>query len=510
MPSALLREMLYIRAEDVSDRLYKKIVKEFSHTIEVYVPPSLCEQCYKRYYSEPPCQEGEDCPYKKKTLTMFKKTSLNGHKVIGLWRGDLFLLRKVLGKRFTLVDKRDIVAANYPITFTKELWRHQKEAIRDWSKGKYGGMIKAPARSGKTVIGTYLTARLGLKTLILCHQDDLLDQFLDTFKEFTDFKNAAKIAGKPIIQKARKGNIVDLVEQDVDVILSTYQTFITKMGKVRLKKIQNRFGLLMVDECHLTGANCYSKVVTHINSFLRLGLTATPDRKDTRDVLAKYAIGPVTASVAPKELVGKGHLIYTQQSVGRWSYWATMVGRLVNKKARNEIIVSYALKDIADGHKLIMITDRRVHAQILAEMLIKYKVRPQILYRGVNRKKILRLARLGKLPVIIATRKIARFGLNVPPWSAYYCLTPINNPPNFYQEFSRVRTPHEGKKEPIVVRVFVDNFKASYACGNTCARVLKEQGFTVKKESYDEGLLSKVQKRKGKKSKVWSKFDLLD
>jgi superfamily II DNA or RNA helicase len=509
MPSALLREMLYIRAEDVDAKLYRKIVKNFTHTIKRYVPPSFCEGCYRKYDSEPPCQEGEECPYKTQTLIMFKKTSLNGRKVIGLWRGDLLLLREVLGKRFRFADKRDIVTASYPISFTKELWGHQKEAIRDWAKGKHGGMVKAPARSGKTVIGAYITVRLGLKTLILCHQDDLLDQFLETFKEFTDYKKAAKIAGQPIIQKARKGNIVNLVERDVDIILSTYQTFITKLGKGRLDQVKNKFGLVIVDEAHLVGANLYSKVTTNINSFLRLGLTATPDRKDGRDILAKYALGPVTASVAPKELVGNGYLIYTQQSVGQWAYWPTMVRRLVNKKARNEIIVSYALKDLADGHKLIMITDRRVHAQILAEMLIKYKARPQILYRGVNRKKILRLARQGKLPVIIATRKIARFGLNVPPWSAYYCLTPINNPPNFYQEFSRVRTPHEGKKDPIV-RVFVDNFKASYACGNTCARVLKEQGFTVKKESYDEGLLSKVLKRKGKKSKVWSKFDLLD
>jgi len=118
-----------------------------------------------------------------------------------------------------------------------------------------------------------------------------------------------------------------------------------------------------------------------------------------------------------------------------------------------------------------------------------------------DREKILKRLNKEKYQITVATRKIVRFGLNIPPWSCYYCCAPINNKPNFYQEMSRVRTPFvspktgKKKKKPLL-RIFVDSFDAAKRCMWTCKRVCKEQEFTIEDLTVEGKILKKVRKKK--------------
>ena len=51
-----------------------------------------------------------------------------------------------------------------------------------------GGLIKLSCGGGKTIIAIYLSYILKLKTLIIVHQDFLLDQWIDRFNSFTNAK----------------------------------------------------------------------------------------------------------------------------------------------------------------------------------------------------------------------------------------------------------------------------------------------------------------------------------
>ena len=511
-----MADRLYIPVEYVNYKMQNNLANLFTHEVERYISPGFCSACNTEHEYEPPCDEGENCPYKARKLFMYEKEVFKGKKTIAIWRGHLPLINKLFGKDFSIKDKRATPAATQgPIKFNDdfEIYNYQKEAISKWAGSGFGGMITAPARSGKTVLGAYITVRLGLKTLILCHQIELVDQFYTTFKKFTDGTAVSKFQPKPRVVRAIGGNIVDLVEQDIDVILSTYQTFLSIKGQQRLEDVRNSFGLLIVDEAHLVGSRCFSQVVTKFNSFLKLGLTATPDRKDGRDVLAKYATGPVVSHVSPPQLIGKAYMMSTNISPGQWSHWPTLISRLVNSKTRNKMIVATALKDLKLKRNLIMLTDRRKHAEVLVSMLKDAGVKRVFLYYGgmPNAKAILKKARLGKTNVLVATRKKARFGLDIPPLDTYYCLTPINNAPNFYQEFSRIRTPYEDKYDPLV-RVFVDKAGACRGCAKTCEKVLHEQGFTVNygRATYGKAKRSIQTDDSGyNRSPMWDKFSIL-
>ena len=495
-----MREKLYVPMRCVNGPLFEDLIAGFTHEVERYITPQFCDACYKENEGDVPCEEDrDDCPHRMKTLVMYDRIKLNGKRYLGLWRGDIPLLMDYF-QGFTIRDLRSRPKMKSKLKFKGKLRPYQIKAVKRWKEQPFGGMITAPARSGKTVIGCYLTIDLGFKTLILAHQIDLLDQFYTTFEELT---NLNKISTKknPVVAIAKKGNILQLVEQGVDVILSTYQTFISTYGGERLRQVRDSFGLVEVDECHLVGANMFSQVVTQLNPAFRLGLTATPERKDGRDVLARYALGNIQANVTPPQLNGVAIMVSTSFDVGQFHSWAIMLNRLAYNKQRNKLIVSYAEHDLKAGHCLVLITERRRQCEELNKMFTEKGIKSVILYGNIkDRKELLNTIRAGKVPVTIATRKIAQYGLNVPPWSCYYCLSPTNNPPNFYQEMSRIRTPHPGKPQPLV-RVFVDRFGAAYACAKTCASVLKQEKFKVIEKMVDADILKESRKRKKKKAK---------
>ena len=228
MKKAILKERVIIDSKQISPKLYRKIVADFTHEHKKFLVQEDCRNCSMEHDGDPPCTLNEGCERSTIFLPMYNITKKKSKTFLELWRGDMPKVLKTL-KGFKLKDKRSTNAANKKLKFIGKLKKHQLLAVLNWCRAKHGGMIVAPARSGKTVIGAYVTVQLGLKTLVLAHQIDLLDQFYDTFLKFT---NASKFRRSIVI--AEKGNIVKCVEQGYDIILSTYQTFISKACKERL------------------------------------------------------------------------------------------------------------------------------------------------------------------------------------------------------------------------------------------------------------------------------------
>lgn len=96
-----------------------------------------------------------------------------------------------------------------------------------------------------------------------------------------------------------------------------------------------------------------------------------------------------------------------------------------------------------------------------------------------NRDKLLEDMVAGKYRVIVANRQML-LGINVPRWTHFYNCLPSSNAPNYYQEMSRVRTPHTvtlrnrktgevktWEKKVAVVRDYLDDFGPCYGCMNT-------------------------------------------
>ena len=158
-----------------------------------------------------------------------------------------------------------------------ELRPYQEEARQaveeEWNKGTRRTLLVLPTGCGKTIVFAKVTEdriRQGSRVLILAHRGELLEQAAD------------KIA-----RSTRLGCAVEKAEQSClgswfRVVVGTVQTL---MREKRLNRFpEDYFGTIIIDEAHHCISDSYRKVLNHFPEAQVLGVTATPDRGDMRNL----------------------------------------------------------------------------------------------------------------------------------------------------------------------------------------------------------------------------------
>ena len=148
------------------------------------------------------------------------------------------------------------------------------DAILDlWSKGSDRLLLVLPTGCGKTIVFASVIkdrVRAGSRTLILAHRGELLDQAADKLRKTTGLASALE-----------KGDSSCLGSW-YSVTVGSVQTL---MRESRLKKFpDNYFTTIIIDEAHHCISDSYQRVLQHFSEAKVLGVTATPDRGDMRDL----------------------------------------------------------------------------------------------------------------------------------------------------------------------------------------------------------------------------------
>jgi superfamily II DNA or RNA helicase len=499
-------------------------------TNKAWIPEHLCdiEKVKKNYlirrYEEVACAQCEfkserhyyvcdTCAAFKGKYRLYEKKVIDGKNYIGLHIGDKLNMIKKAGLPKdvfnNLEDNRSEPKLKQAISFVGKLRSYQKDARAQWLEHKYGQLM-APPRSGKTILAVKLTLDLKVKTLILTHQGDLLTQMLNSFYEFTDIKELEFDQRKEFIGIAKKPEDF----KKWPIVLSTYQKFITDKGKKRLSKLVRKFGLVIIDEVHRANADAFSQVLSQFESKYKLGFTATPKRKDRKEFLIEHIIGPVTSKVEPEQIKPKLVVHYTG-ATPKYEYktWVPAMQFLARDKKRMEMIANLAVKDVINGHHIVIPVVFVKQAQALTDLINKKlyaktgKAELALAFTSKikDREKALEKIRAGKIKVTVGIRSLIQAGINVPRWSALYEISPISNRPNFQQETARVRTPApELNKPQPLIRFFLDeNMGMCKGCFGTCWQDLKEFDMSDKTREKALTILSKLNRfRKDKEYDV--------
>jgi len=131
----------------------------------------------------------------------------------------------------------------------------------------------AATGAGKTIMSSAL-AEWSVKTgqgkvLFLADSDELVSQGIDKI-----YKSTGMIAGK---EKA-----AERASRTRDVVVGSIQTL---AQPARLKTWpRDHFGLVIADEAHLSMADSWQRVLKHFGPAKQVGVTATPERGDDRDL----------------------------------------------------------------------------------------------------------------------------------------------------------------------------------------------------------------------------------
>ena len=460
----------------------KKILREnFKKTL---YNPQNCSvniiggKCAKRDGDAFTVGEGKDaclsCKFAKYKINLIQKD----RKGYSIERGNLTLVKllNISYKDSTSYPIIPKIAFRWNRLTDQDKASQQKTAIQEWLSYGYGQITAAP-RSGKTVMCVAISTILKTRTVIITHQKELLDQFYNTYTSLTNIRFLEKKYKKPLIKINPQESEVD----DLFIVLYTYQRFIHNN---KVKKIKRKFGLVIVDEVHRLAANAFSKVVSKFYARYRLGVTATPTRKDQLHFVSDAIIGPVVVKAMSEQLGCSVIKTETGRNYRKFVQWTTIIKWLTEDNERNNLICDYVLKDLKDNHKIVIPVDRVAHVSVLNSMILE---RDETIKIGCMhgstvpkiRKEVVAQAKTGEIDVLIATAKLIKEGLDIPPFSCIYSLMPQGNEENIYQQVSRIRTNYPNKNQPMI-RHFVDNVGVSEACFKIAMRVYSQLDFQVK------------------------------
>ncbi len=455
MMKVVKREAVFIPIKDLTKSEAEAIKAKLHFAFYEDKACSKCEWLEERHNDV--C---DNCAAFKGSFDLASKVKIKDNSYLKIPVGSY---KSVLRKHeYELVDKAKDRKIR-KIEFTGTLKATQEAAVQDAIK-KMRGVLEAPPRSGKTVIGTAMTCRLGVKTLILGAQKDWLEGFRETF--------VGSGTQKPLtdLNMKRIGFCKTLKDfETYDVCLATVQSLYSESGIKVLAQIRDMFSLIIIDEVHTAAASKFASIVSKLNAKYMLGLSGTPDRKDGKYVLVQNIVGPVLHEM---EAQAMSPLVATIKTKFKKSYkgrppWASMVSSLENDKARLELIANEAIADIKKGHLvLIPFAQKKAIAKTIDLINKKAGEVVAVEFTGSTAKKrpqLVQDARDYKVKVVVGTLKILSVGINIPRASMLYEVTMSSNLPNAKQRMMRVLTAHEGKPQP-TIKFFLDDSDVRKNC----------------------------------------------
>ncbi len=158
-----------------------------------------------------------------------------------------------------------------------ELRPYQQEARtaveEQWETGSDKTLLVLPTGCGKTIVFAKIAedcVKDGHRVLILAHRGELLEQAADKILQATGLRCA--------VEKAEQSSLDSFFRVTVGSVQSL-------MRESRLNRFeQSHFDRIIIDEAHHALSESYLRILDYFSDAKVLGVTATPDRGDMRNL----------------------------------------------------------------------------------------------------------------------------------------------------------------------------------------------------------------------------------
>lgn len=389
---------------------------------------------------------------------------------VAIPRGCKAQLEQLIQEAHVTAHYSDERSTGNPIEMAFKGTLHPEQQIAADQMLEYeDGIMSAPTGFGKTVIGAYLIAAVGLPALVIVPKTALIAQWksqLERFLDITDTREPVRTPKGRISKKqppliGQIGGGKTAVSGLIDV--ASFQSLSGKdsqTGEPIVKNLVRNYGLIICDECHHAAAPQLELVLKSAPAKYIYGLSATPERSDGLTRALSMLCGPLRYVIDPKtQAIQQGiqRIVRPRFTGIRLSAYEPdasfnqILDMLCAHAARNELIVDDALEAASNGRHPLILSKRKKHAEELFRLLNDRRHEPILLTGEIGAKE--RKAILNSLPgfehehrIIVATESLLGEGFDLSYLDTLLIATPISWDASITQQAGRLHRSHEGKR----------------------------------------------------------------
>ncbi|WP_447383976.1 TOTE conflict system archaeo-eukaryotic primase domain-containing protein [Streptococcus pseudopneumoniae] len=361
------------------------------------------------------------------------------------------------------VEDRRKVQRSIRVEFKGELTFEQELALSDMTS-KENGLLHAETGFGKTVLGAALISERKTKTIILVHNRQLLDQWLDRLKCFLTFEEEEATRYTPsgrervIGYVGQYGGTKKWLSGLVDVVM------IQSLFKLEnSQSLLDEYEMMIVDECHHVSALMFEKVVAQFRGKYLYGLTATPERKNGHEPIVFQRIGEILHTADKRETDFKRQLQLRFTSFGHLEIEKTKASNFIQlsdwiatDSVRNQLIIKDILDQVAEGRNILVLVNRIQQIDVFEKLLKEKEVDDCYIISGKTKVRdrtslMETLEQLDKGFVLLSTGKYIGEGFDLPQLDTLILAAPFSWKNNLIQYAGRI---HRNYKDKSLVRIF--------------------------------------------------------
>ncbi len=301
-------------------------------------------------------------------------------------------------------------------------------------------MLVAPPGSGKTVIAAALIAERATSTLILVVSRALVEQWRARLAAFLSLDPA--VIGTIHGGRRKPTGIIDV---------ATIQTLARDHDAAAALE---RYGLVVIDECHHVPAVSTENVAKLAPARYVLGLTATPQRRDGHQPIIRMQCGPTRHTIRGRPALALRVIRRPTTTTTPPGIDPTIQGiyrHLAADERRNSLIVADTLAVVAEGRSPLILTGRLDHLHLLDAQL-----RPRVphllaLHGGLTprqrRDALAALAEADEPVAIVATGRFLGEGFDHPQLDTLLLALPVAWKGTITQYAGRLHRPAANKHD---------------------------------------------------------------
>ena len=312
---------------------------------------------------------------------------------------------------------------------------------------------------GKTYLSAFDSAKYN-KILFVAHREEIIKQAAQSFK---NVRNSDDIGFFYSNQKDTKNSFIFALVQTLGKEQYLNEEYFSK----------DYFDYIIVDEFHHAVSSNYKKIIDYFTPKFLLGLTATPERLDSKDVFALCDYNMVY-EVRLKDAINKGWLVpfryygiydetvnYEDIDYKNGKYDDKQLEEALMLNKRGEVILNHYLK--YNSKRAIGFCTSRHHAEYMAKVFNENNIPSAAVYSGekgeYSEDRNIALSKLtsGELKVIFSVDMFNE-GLDVPAIDMVMFLRPTQSPTIFLQQLGRGLRKFKDKKY-LNVLDFIGNYK---------------------------------------------------